>query len=253
MASSLTKLMLDKRKALKRRVLGRKAVKVFAIGQNKSGTSSLHELFVDLGYKSYHGTQWRDTSQTAIFHKFDCFSDGVPDDFRKLDRMFPNARFILQVRDLDSWIDSRLEHIRRRPADKPRGLFWSIEESSIREWTIRRNAHHIDVLTYFSDRQDDFLLINYITDPLAGEKIAAFLGHPAPSKKPHANRNPKAEKALKNTEMIESALNDLEIPRNEWKNDIHCPSLSPPGFEFVPAHTKEISSKKSYAIEDPQL
>lgn len=233
MSFSFKDLVVSSRSAVNRIVAGRNSRKVFAIGENKSGTSSLHRIFQDFGYRSYHGAKWRDTSRTGFYRLYDGFCDGIPDDFRKLDLLFPNARFILQVRELDTWIDSRLEHIRRLPPGKKRHPLWTIKESSIRAWTTQRNAYHIDVLTHFRDRPDDLLLVNYIRDPQAAEKIASFLGHPAPQAKPHENRNPGGKRTLKNAEMIASALNDLSIPEEEWGNDIHCPSLSPPGFDAV--------------------
>ena len=94
---------------------GRDAGKVFSIGFNKTGSTSLHSIFKDLGYVSYHGTAWRKTLRPMIYFFYDSFCDGVPDDFRRLDKMFPKSKFILQVRNLDEWLDSRLEHIRREP------------------------------------------------------------------------------------------------------------------------------------------
>lgn len=237
MSFDLKELVASSGSAVSRIVSGRNAKKVFAIGENKSGTTSLHRLFQEFGYKSYHGTKWRDTSRTGLYRLYDAFCDGIPDDFRKLDRMFPNARFILQVRELDAWIDSRLEHIRRLPPGKKRHAHWTIKESSIRAWTIQRNAYHIDVLTHFKDRPNDLLLVNYIRDPQAAEKIGRFLGYSTPRAKPHENRNPGASRTLKNAEMIASALNYLSIPQDEWGNDIHCPSLSPLDFDGVPPDT----------------
>ena len=237
MSFDLKELVVSGRSAVTRIVSRRNAKKVFAIGENKSGTTSLHRIFQDFGYRSYHGTKWRDTSRTGFYRLYDGFCDGIPDDFRELDRLFPNARFILQVRALDAWIDSRLEHIRRLPPGKKRHPLWTIKESSIRAWTVQRNAYHIDVLTHFRDRPGDLLLVNYIRDPQAAEKIADFLGHSTPHTKPHENRNPGADRVLKNAEMIALALSYLEIPEEEWGNDIHCPSLSTPGFDAVPPDT----------------
>ncbi len=226
MMSEHGKSLTTARSPFGRFLSGRKAEKVFAIGFNKTGTTSLHRIFQDMGYHSYHGTRWRNTSQPLIYRFYDAFCDGVPDDFRKLDRMFPNARFILQVRDLDAWLDSRLEHVLRLPKGKTRHPEWSAEESSVQEWVRKWNAYHVEVLTHFRDRPGDLLLVNYVRDPDAARKIAAFLGHPAPAEKPHVNSNPTAKGTLKNQGVIAAALSNLGIPPTEWSNDIHCPSLS---------------------------
>lgn len=244
MKLDLAEFAASGRSSLTRFFAGRNARKVFAIGENKSGTTSLHRIFQDLGYHSYHGTKWRDTSRTTMYRMYDAFCDGIPDNFRRLDELFPNAKFILQVRDLDTWIDSRLEHIRRLPPGKKRHPLWTIKESSVRAWTVQRNTYHVEVLNHYRDRPDDLLLINYIRDPQAAEKIATFLGHPPLEQKPHANRNPKDGPRLKNVEMITAALKKLGIPEEEWGNDIHCPSLPSPmakiSAETVPADTSLI-------------
>ncbi len=225
--------------AVGRFLAGRRARKVFAIGFNKTGTTSLHRIFTDLGYRSYHGTKWRDSSRPGIYRLYDAFCDGIPDDFRKLDAMFPNAKFILQVRDLDAWLDSRLEHIHRLPPGKDRGADWTATPEAMETWIRRRDSHHTAVLEHFRDRPDDLLLINFIRDPDAAARIAAFLGHAAAVAKPHANRNPGAGETLRNPDMIAGVLNRLGIPEAEWQNDIRCPSLNP-GATGIPADTAAV-------------
>lgn len=73
--------------------------KVFAIGFNKTGTSSLDHLFAVLGYDTYHGTIWRSERPDGWFlNSRDAFSDGIPHDLDAIDAGFPGSRFILQVR-----------------------------------------------------------------------------------------------------------------------------------------------------------
>ena len=226
-------------RTLERLRAGRTAEKVFAIGFNKSGTTSLHEIFQKLGYHSYHGIKWRDVSKPAIYYFYDAFCDDIPSDFRRLDAKFPNAKFLLQVRSLDAWLDSRLEHIRRLPPGKKRHPNWSMKESSVQIWTRLWNEHHIEVLRYFRDRPDDLLLLNYIREPDAANRIAAFLGRAERLDKPHANANPDADagRTLKHRGMITAALNGLGIPESEWGNDIHCPSISGVDPAEIPVDT----------------
>ena len=225
--------------AVGRFLAGQRAPKVFAIGFNKTGTTSLHRVFEDLGYRSYHGSKWRDTSRTGIYRLYDAFCDGVPDNFRKLDAMFPNAKFILQVRDLDAWLDSRLEHIRRLSPDRNRGADWTATPEAMETWIRRRDSYHTAVLEHFRGRPDELLLINFIRDPDATARIAAFLGRAAEVAKPHANRNPGAGEKLRNSAMIAEVLERLGIPEFEWKNDIRCPSLNP-GKGGTPVDTEAV-------------
>lgn len=214
-------------RTLAAKATGRPAPRVYAIGFNKTGTTSLHHIFTDLGYLSFHGTIWRRTRHLWLHFFYEAFCDGVPEDFRRLDAMFPGSKFILQVRNLDEWLDSRLEHITRLPNTGGRGRSadWTADDASVISWVKKREAYHAEVLRHFADRPDDFLLVNYIRDADAAAKIAAFLGHPAPAEKPHSNKNPNKAKTLRHAETIARVLGGLGIPESEWRNDLLCPSL----------------------------
>ena len=140
--------------------------KVFAVGFNKTGTKSLHGLFTSMGLPSFHGKEWRDCSDLRLLRKYDCFSDGTPGDPRILDEAFPGSRFVLQVRNLDSWVYSRLAHIRRA---REIGRFqwtpeWNESPEAVRSWIVTRTRYHLSVMNYFEQRPDDLLLINFVRD-----------------------------------------------------------------------------------------
>jgi hypothetical protein len=216
------------RTALAMAVPGVPAGKVFAIGFNKTGTSSLHYIFEKLGYTSYHGVAWRDTNSMSIFFKFDAFSDDVPKDFRKLDRLFKGSKFILQVRSLDSWIDSRIEHVRRKNlvrAQRGEPQKPLADEAMVRDWVWRRERHHREVIAHFADRPDDLLVINFIEDPDAASRVARFLGYSGDLPKPHENSGARAQGRLAHGALIQRALEGLGLPREEWGADVTCPSL----------------------------
>ncbi len=63
--------------------------KIFCIGFNKTGTSSMHQLFLDLGLRSYHGYYSHFPVMDPIFGQFQCFSDGDQHPFEQLDRAYP--------------------------------------------------------------------------------------------------------------------------------------------------------------------
>ncbi|WP_296696971.1 sulfotransferase [Thiocapsa sp. UBA6158] len=107
--------------------------KVFFIGFNKTGTTSLHELFASSGYKSYHHNLdgWNlavnmeknsleGKALLAGFDDADVYSDltYLSDThyiegnryFEALHAEYPNAYFILQTRNEDDWIRSRFNH-----------------------------------------------------------------------------------------------------------------------------------------------
>ena len=89
-------------------------MKIFCIGFNKTGTSSLHELFVHNGLKSKHNIRWPHyshiTAGKLYFTLYDAYSDGERSNFVRLHKWFPDAFFIFNDRDEQKWIRSRLHH-----------------------------------------------------------------------------------------------------------------------------------------------
>jgi hypothetical protein len=106
--------------------------KIFCIGLNKTGTTSLHDAFKILGLKSAHykddkGNNIKDVIQNNYLEgnnilkeleEYDVFSgwDKAPhsiDIFKEFDKQYPNSKFILNTRDINSWLDSREKHVLR--------------------------------------------------------------------------------------------------------------------------------------------
>lgn len=202
--------------------------KIFAVGFNKTATSSLHELFVQLGLRSYHGVKWRSCNDLRILSQYDCFSDGVPLNLERLDSMFPKSKFILQVRELDDWVYSRLAHIDRelQKGGKSRSSYWEPSEAAIEQWIRHRNEHHSHVLDYFKDRQSDLLVVNFIRDDLAVGRICRFLNFDQIQQKPRKNTNPRRQVDHRHRLMFERVCQRLRIPKSEVRLDILSPSLT---------------------------
>lgn len=228
--------------------LGIRRKKIFAIGFNKCGTTSLHSLFQSLGLSSYHGTRWRKHQEIRLFLFYDCFSDGSPSgELAKLDELFPGSKFILQVRELDSWIYSRLKHIERQKQEnrnKTRGKYWDNTEEAVKKWIKDRNDYHTFVLSYFSERSSDLLIINYIRDELAAEKICRFLGYDCEVQKPKENVNPIKNSYLpKHRKLFINSIEALGISESEIEYDILCPSLLSKNLkDNLPLDTSELIS-----------
>ena len=103
---------------------------VFIVGMNKTATTSLHHFFQDHGWQSVHydgGRLARTMLRNALRgqrvlrgydHRFRVFADMVVNTrdlrfeantlFPALDRDYPGAYFILNTRDEDAWVASRL-------------------------------------------------------------------------------------------------------------------------------------------------
>jgi hypothetical protein len=205
----------------------RKGQKVFAVGFAKCATTSLHALFLSLGLPSYHGKRWRSCDKMSLLRTFDCFSDGIPKDLVKLDKLFPGSKFVLQVRDLESWVYSRLGHIERY---KKRGNYrvlpdWDTTDYAVRAWILLRNRHHLFVLEHFANRPSDLLVVNFVSDPSAGTRVANFLGFQGNFDRPIENVNPHKQIPPSHVDMLSRSAAELGIQAPELKYDIYCPSL----------------------------
>ena len=104
---------------------------------------------------------------------------GLGRNFVRLDEQYPGSRFVLTVRPVDAWIDSRRRHvennIRLHAAGEYDGSFLVIDEAAWRdEWA----AHTAAVRAYFAGR-NDFLEIDITTDP-RWEPLCRLLGVPEP-------------------------------------------------------------------------
>lgn len=177
--------------------------RIFGIGLNKTGTSSLHAALETLGYESLHwgGPALRrlvefsiDADEPLVSRldpRFDAFSDiqALSVNFDRLDEQYPGSRFVLTVRPVEEWIASRRRHveanIRRRDAGDYHGRFLTVDEPAWRaEW-----EHHVGrARAHFAGR-DDFLEID-LTAAAAWGPLCTLLDVPEPAVPfPHVNRS----------------------------------------------------------------
>ena len=93
--------------------------KIFGIGLNKTGTSSLHEALEILGFSSIHYPQDETTYEElsygnfklSVMNKCDAANDiSIAPYYAELDDAFPGSQFILTVRDKQEWLKSIKRH-----------------------------------------------------------------------------------------------------------------------------------------------
>ena len=105
---------------------------------------------------------------SRLDQRFDAFSDiqVLSTSFERLDEQYPGSRFILTVRPVEEWVESRRRHVlanqaatrrRRLPRRLPRGRRGGMARRS-------GNEHVEAVRSYFSGR-DDFLEIDLGAEP----------------------------------------------------------------------------------------
>lgn len=170
---------------------GQSKRKIFCIGFNKTGTSSLHRFFEDLGLTSTHNVFWPAHSRAwkcdkSLF-RYQCYSDGEKADFIALDGAFPGSLFILNNRNERDWLYSRLKHVLRFNEDIDASTiltdsrfgwmardFFSNKELAIKKWISERRIYVTQAIRYFNGRSD-FIEVDITTSPQWPSELLDFL------------------------------------------------------------------------------
>lgn len=164
--------------------------KVFCIGYNKTGTTTIGKALEILGYRnsSFNKRVWREYYKKGKIDKiirytskFDSFDD-LPwlkeDMIPLLDNKFPNSKFIYLERDEESWLNSYKNWTYKQTGKYP--------DLDLGLNNFRK--HGTFVKDYFKKRENDILYLN-VRDENAFEKLAWFLGKISPQKElPHFNK-----------------------------------------------------------------
>lgn len=168
-----------------------KTPKVFCIGFNKTGTTSVGGALEMLGYRhsSFNRKVWVDyylqgrldkvIEYTAKFELFDDLPWLKEDVIPVLDRSFVGSKFIYLERDEVSW--------KRSVASWSKLTFGTSSDVNVgwKEYLEHREF----VLNYFRDRAPSEFLILDVRDPIGFRKLADFVGKAAPQDAlPHYNQ-----------------------------------------------------------------
>lgn len=183
--------------------------KVFAIGFQKCGTTTLGVMLGHLEYRvaGYHAfrdlaerpdLQWSDLEKRArsVMATHDAAKDTPwPLLYAFLDREFPGSKFIHVIRDPDTWIKSAVRDF----ADHPNALHQLIygapfPKGNENVWLDRYQRHNAEVAAYFADRPADYLQVRL--EDLSYDRICPFLDKPVISA-PLPVANTRLKKTLK--------------------------------------------------------
>ena len=161
-------------------------MKIFVIGFNKTGTTSLHQLFKKLGVNSCHNTR----PVMEIIDTFDAFTDGKHFTFKEYYNKYPDSLFILNTRPMYNWLVSRYKHAAYH---KFKDCWcWPISDEKTNSWITERESHYKNILDFFLDKPNQLLLVN-IERPGWELVTSKFLQKPVEGIKIHANaREPSA-------------------------------------------------------------
>lgn len=216
MKEILKKKTPDSFKRIIKRILyrfkSRNRPKIFCIGRNKTGTTSLKQALVDWGYVIgdqreaellIHDYGRRDFKRIADYcRSYEAFQDAPfswPYTFIAMDQFFPESKFILTVRDdAEQWYHSLVSFHSNMFADGQvpmasdlkkadyayKGFIWEVnrivyntpESTPYEKNTMIRNyqRHNALVKEYFRNRPDDLLVLN-VAEADSYAKLARFL------------------------------------------------------------------------------
>lgn len=208
--------------------------KIFFIGFNKTGTSSIAKSLELVGYKNViHKGIWADwalTKNKKELDKYDVFTDSECPHLAHLDELYPDAKFILNSRTLEGWVGSRYKLIESTKLLVTHFLTTYVRltfivrllerfilnnsEKAILRWVEIRENYHAYAKEYFKDRPSDFLEID-IEDESTTQKLIDFLNLDQSFKLVHINTN----SSHTSTGKLLRAL-DLEVLTNPPKEKI---------------------------------
>jgi hypothetical protein len=171
--------------------------KVFGIGLNKTGTTTLAHCFRIFGYK--HLTTRRDLLVAyregrlreiySVIDKFQSFEDWpYPLMYRELFYQYPNAKFVLTKRkDAETWLRSLRKHsLITSPTGHCRRLAYGYNYPFYysKAHIELYQKHNADVVSFFTEQgaRDRLLIINW-EEGDGWETLSAFLGVETPKKK----------------------------------------------------------------------
>ena len=175
-----------------------KSTKIFCVGFQKTGTTSLGAALEILGYKvcgvrydlipAIKENNW--THIDEVISQHDAFKDNPwPVIYKSLDEKYPGSKFILTIRDEPAWIKSLVNHFGTTPSVMQDFIYEKEYPKGNEELYIDvYRKHNQDVKTYFEKRPGDLLIID-LTHEKKWDRICHFLSIPIPgSDFPHENK-----------------------------------------------------------------
>lgn len=167
--------------------------RIFLVGFNKCGTSTVHNFLADNGVRSVHwsvkGVNLAARMALNIskerpvldgINQYTAYSDlcfqtnfawiEAVEFFRYFHAEYPDAYFVLNDRDVEHWISSRLRHPDLLARAK---AFWKTDEARVKDiWREHYHRHKAELLTYFAGN-DRFIVFDIENDPPS--KLVSFL------------------------------------------------------------------------------
>lgn len=138
-------------------------MKIFGVGLTRTGTTSLAVAMTQVGYNN---VVHYPSERTLFAGQYDgAFDLPVVINYKALDKVFPESRFIYTVREKDDWLDSMEKYLERKETNSgqqrtSRILVYGNPVFDRGLYSFAYDRHHNDVLAYFKTRPQDLLTLN---------------------------------------------------------------------------------------------
>ena len=175
-----------------------KNAKIICIGWHKTGTTTLGDALLKLGYnvtgcREDLAFPLLENNMTPVFevaNQFDALQD-MPWSvlYKELDHKYPGSKFILTVRDEAAWLNSIKNHFGSNYTALREWIYGNgVFEGNEALYVKKFRAHYDEVAQYFQDRPNDLIIMD-LKHGDGWEKLCSFLNCPIPqSPFPHANK-----------------------------------------------------------------
>lgn len=181
-----------------------KSPKVFGLGFQKTGTSSLGQALSILGYKVCGYLPFNDlrtyekqdvwdivkARADELSEQHDAFEDTPwPLLYEEMDRKHPGSKFILVTRETEGWIKSVVKDFGPWPNAIHKHIYGVPYPKGYEEiWIERYQRHNEEVLNYFSGRPN-FVHLRLDSGEVNWENLCGFLGCDVPEQPwPYINK-----------------------------------------------------------------
>lgn len=163
--------------------------KIFQIGFNRCGTTSLYKFFQNSCTNNLKCIHWDDGNIAKTIFKnningdpplheskyflYNFISDmeaniddkiyyfAFLDSYKLLDTYYPNSKFILNTRNKKNWINSRLKHYNKKDIGLQKKTYNC--NDIVKLWNYQWDYHHNNIISYFKNRQNDLLIFDIET------------------------------------------------------------------------------------------
>ena len=92
--------------------------------------------------------------------------------YKLLDKQYPNSKFILNTRNKQKWLKSRINHQNGQYLSHLAKEFQLSENEMIQKWSDEWDYHHLEVISYFYEKPNKLIIFDIEKDnPVKLEKF----------------------------------------------------------------------------------